>query len=233
MTSRNALVASYNTHGGVGLDFRFAPQRIARVIGELQADIIALQELRSGAAGFDMLDQLRSVTGYHAVAGPTLKSAKGSFGNGLLTRYEIISAQLVDLNVVKREPRGAIDAVLDVNGTPLRVIATHLGLNPHERREQITRLLKVLRQRPTAHTVLLGDLNEWFVRRRALHWLHDHFGESPAHATFPSFLPMLALDRIWFAPASALRGVRVHRSRLACIASDHLPLVAELCCDEP
>ena len=69
----NAVIASYNTHGGVGLDFRFAPRRIARVVLELKADIIALQELTSRAAGFDMLEELRLDTGYHAIGGPTLQ----------------------------------------------------------------------------------------------------------------------------------------------------------------
>lgn len=226
--SARAVVASYNTHGGVGIDFRFAPQRIARVIGELGADIVALQELRSRAGAFDMLDDLRRATGYEAIAGTTLRSADGDFGNGLLTRFPVLSVELVKLDVHTREPRGAIDAMLDVHGTPLRVIATHLGLSPRERREQIARLLAVLRARPVACTLLLGDLNEWFLRRDALRWLHEHFGESPACATFPSVLPLLALDRIWCTPAPALGGVRAHRSRLAGIASDHLPLCATL-----
>ena len=215
------------------MDFRFAPERIARVVVELRAEIIALQELRSHAAGFDMLEQLRRVTGFRAIAGPTLKFAEGEFGNGLLTRFEVISSELVKLDVHNCEPRGAIDAVLDVHGTPLRVIVTHLGLHPRERREQIARLLALARMRATPYTVLLGDLNEWFVRRRALRWLHEHFGESPARATFPSLLPVFALDRIWCTPAAALHDVRVHRSRLARMASDHLPLVAELDCAAP
>jgi len=227
-----AVIASYNTHGGVGIDFRFAPERIARVLGELRADIIALQELRSRAAGYDMLDLLRRSTGYQAIAGPTLKFAEGEFGNGLLTRFEVISAELIKLDVAGREPRGAIDALLDVHGMQLRVIATHLGLHPLERREQITRLLDVVRTRSAPCTVLLGDLNEWFLRRRALRWLHEHFGESPAHATYPSLLPVFALDRVWCTPAAALRDVRVHCSRLARVASDHLPLLAELDCGD-
>jgi endonuclease/exonuclease/phosphatase family metal-dependent hydrolase len=223
-----ALIASYNVHGGVGLDFRFAPRRIARVVLELGADIVALQELTSRAAGVDMLEELRLDTGYHAIAGPTLTSGGAKFGNGLLTRFPVLSAARVCLDVACREPRGAIDAVLDCHATPLRVIATHLGLSPAERREQITRLLDVVRAGPDLPTVLLGDLNEWFLRRRALRWLHDHFGESPACATFPSPLPLFALDRIWIAPAGALRRVRVHRSRAARLASDHLPLLAEI-----
>lgn len=224
----HAVIASYNTHGGVGLDRRFAPRNIARVIGELRADIVALQEVRSRTNGCDMLELLRDETGFHAVAGPTLTHANGAFGNGLLTRFPVLSIEHVKLDVARREPRGAIDAVLDVDGTPLRVIATHLGLSPRERHAQITRLLYVARERTGIATILLGDLNEWLLRRRALHWLHEHFGESPARATFPSLLPMFALDRIWCLPASAMSNVRVHRSHLARTASDHLPLLAEL-----
>lgn len=220
-------IASYNTHSGVGLDRRFAPQRIAQVIAELNADVVALQELRT-RDGVDMLDVLRTHSGLHAVAGPTLVFADGAFGNGLLSRFPIRCVAHIELSVAQREPRGAIDAMLDCNGTPLRVIATHLGLRPSERSEQIERLLAALRAQPTLPTVLLGDLNEWFLRRGSLRWLHDHFGESPARATFPSFCPMLALDRCWVTPARALQRISVHRSRAARVASDHLPLVVEL-----
>ena len=222
------VLASYNTHSGVGLDRRFAPERIADVIAELGADVIALQELRSHSRGIDMLEVLRERCGHHAVSGPTMKFADGAFGNGLLSRFPIVSVQHVELGVVAREPRGAIDAVLDCGAARLRVIATHLGLRPSERGMQIERLLEVVRAGPPLPTALLGDLNEWFLRRRSLRWLHEHFGETPARATFPSPLPLLALDRLWVTPAHTLRSIGVHRSRLARIASDHLPLTAEI-----
>jgi len=222
------VIASYNIHGGVGLDRRFVPRRIADVLAELAADIVALQEVESRATGFDMLGYLRDATGYAAVAGPTLVRADGDFGNALLTRLPIRRVRLIDLNVDRREPRGAIDARLEADGMPLRVVATHLGLRPAERREQVQRLLIELRGATDAPTILAGDLNEWFLWGRPLRWLHGHFGETPARATFPSSLPLFALDRLWTAPADALRGVRAHASRLARHASDHLPLVAEL-----
>jgi endonuclease/exonuclease/phosphatase family metal-dependent hydrolase len=226
-----AVIVSYNTHGAVGIDRRFAPERIARVLAEIDADIVALQELELRVNGFDMLAFLQRETGFHAIAGPTIRSIDRDFGNGLLTRFPIVSVDQVNLDVARREPRGAIDAVVDCDGAPLRVIATHLGLRPAERREQVRRLLDIVRAGRALPTVLLGDLNEWFLRGRPLRWLHEHFGESPAHATFPSPLPLLALDRIWSSPASLLRRVRVHRSRLAQRASDHLPLVARLAWD--
>lgn len=221
------VVASYNTHGAVGIDRRFAPERIARVIDELDADVVALQELRS-KSGVDVLEFLSRETDYHAIAGTTMKLADGEFGNGLLTRFPVVSTARIDLGFKHREPRAAIDATLDIGGRPLRVIATHLGLSPRERRAQVDMLLESIRSTTDMSTILLGDLNEWFLRGRALRLLHEHFGESPARATFPSILPLFALDRIWCSPATMLKNVRVHRSALARVASDHLPLVAEI-----
>jgi len=226
--SSSAVIVSYNTHAAIGMDRRFAPDRIARVLAEIKPDIVALQELPLRVNGFDMLAYLEGETGFHAIAGPTIRHVEHDFGNGLLTRFPIVSASQVKLDVDRREPRGAIDALLDCNGAPLRVIATHLGLRPSERRVQVRRLLDTLRAGPEVPTVLLGDLNEWFLHGRPLRWLREHFGESPAHATFPSPMPLLALDRIWSSPASLLRRVRVHRSKLARRASDHLPLVARI-----
>lgn len=222
------VVASYNVHSAVGTDRRFAPERIAAVLDEIGADVVALQELEV-RGDVDVLMHLREHGGWRALAAPTMRQAHGgAFGNGLLTHFGVRDTRRHDLSVGRREPRGALDAVLDCAGAPLRVIATHLGLRPSERREQIGRLLDAVRGGPNLPTVLLGDLNEWWLRRQSLRWLHEHFGEAPACPTFPSRWPLFALDRVWVAPAVALREVRVHKSRLARRASDHLPLVATL-----
>jgi endonuclease/exonuclease/phosphatase family metal-dependent hydrolase len=77
--------------------------------------------------------------------------------------------------------------------------------------------------------LLMGDLNEWYLWGRPLRWLHSHFREMPeAPRTFPARRPMFALDRIWVAPAGSLRRLVRHASPLARIASDHLPLTAEV-----
>ena len=224
------VVVSYNVHGGIGLDRRFAPGRIAQVLGEIGADIVALQELRSHTGGVDMLDCLSRESGQHAVAGPTVVIAAGSFGNGLLSRFPIVSARHVPLAIAGREPRSAIDAVLDCDGAQLRVVATHLGLKRRERASQASRLIDAMAagSDPEMPTVLLGDVNEWLPRGRALQSRHAPVGVSRARATVPEFLPSPALARIWTSPARILRDVRVHGSRLARIASDHLPLVASI-----
>jgi endonuclease/exonuclease/phosphatase family metal-dependent hydrolase len=136
--------------------------------------------------------------------------------------------RITDLSWRGREPRGAIAIDLDCGGTDLRVVATHLGLRPAERRDQVQQLLHLFRERPDDHSVLLGDLNEWFLWGRPLRRLHRHFKATPSIATFPSFMPVLALDRVWAHPRAMLKKVSVHRTALARRASDHLPLVADL-----
>jgi endonuclease/exonuclease/phosphatase family metal-dependent hydrolase len=221
-------LATYNIHGGVGGDGRFDIERIAAVINELGADLVALQEVQSRHGGTDVLEVLERATGLRAVAGPTLRNSTGAYGNAVLSRGSFVDIQRIDLSVPAREPRGALDVMMEFEGARLRVMATHLGLRPAERRHQTRLLLMYLGSVPPVPSVLMGDLNEWFMWGRTLRWLHVAFCTTPAPATFPSRFPMFALDRIWVHPRQSLRALGVHASAVARSASDHLPLVALL-----
>jgi len=224
-------LASYNIHIGVGRDGHFHPARIEAVVRELDAHVIALQEVQLGEGTFDMLAHLEKATGYTSLAGPTLLHPRhGHYGNALLSRFPIIGHRCLDLSVPGHEPRGALDATIDCgDGVTLRVLATHLGLWPTERRHQVRALLReVNADKHQGPTVLLGDLNEWFLWGRPLRWLHRHFERPPAPNTFPSGWPLIALDRLWVKPRTCLSSIGVHRSALACLASDHLSIVAAL-----
>jgi endonuclease/exonuclease/phosphatase family metal-dependent hydrolase len=225
--------ASYNVHRCVGRDARHDPERIAHVLGELSADVVALQEVDSregGEGGVDQFEVLARATGYRAIAGPTLRSHRGHYGNALLTHLPVLEVRRVDLTVAGREPRGALDVLLEhARAGPLRVIATHLGLGFRERRDQVKRLLELL-DRPEQERLLvvLGDVNEWLPRSLSLHGLRRRLGPGSRARTFPSRRPVFALDRIWVLPSRAVTRVRCHASPLARMASDHLPLRAEV-----
>ena len=230
MAQLRVTVASYNIHIGIGRDGQFAPHRTAAVLQELHADVIALQEVQLGSPGFNMFDYLCTGTGLHGIARPTLAHPiHGDYGNALLTRHRVQTVHTVDLSVAGHEPRSALDVFLDCDGAPLRVVATHLGLHPGERRAQVRRLLEAIDATAVdAPTVLAGDVNEWFLWGRPLRWLHDHFSATPAPRTFPAGRPLFALDRVWVRPRSYLQSVRAHASELSRLASDHLPIVAQL-----
>ncbi len=223
-TPARLVAATYNVHGCIGGDGRRDRARTQAVLRELDADVIAVQELEwRPEAALHMLETFAQQMGYTAIAGPTLLRADGHYGNALLTRLAVRQVKRLDLSVPGREPRGAIDAVLETERGAVRVLATHLGLRAGERRKQMQRLLAELAG-GSMPNVLMGDLNEWFLWGRPLRWLRAHFGRAPAPATFPARYPVLALDRIWVEPVGMLREIRVHRSALARSASDHLPL---------
>lgn len=228
-------VASYNIHQCVGMDRRRDARRIASVIRDLDCDAIGLQEVDSRAgphAESRQLDYLAHATGMEALAGSTILRHDGDYGNALLTRRPVLAVRRHDISFASREPRGALDVDLDVDGHRVRVIVTHLGLRPAERRYQVKLLLKLLHPvEPGELVVALGDINEWLPIGRPLRWLHGLLGCPPSQRTFPTWLPLLALDRVWVRPRSALLGVQTHAGRIARIASDHYPLKATIALD--
>jgi endonuclease/exonuclease/phosphatase family metal-dependent hydrolase len=228
---RSSVFASYNIHRCIGIDGRHEPDRVAAVLREIDADVVALQEVDARyhvEDGVDQIVHLAAATGREAVPGPVLQNHRGTYGNGLLVRAGVVSVRQIDLSHRGRERRGALDVELKIDQHRVRVVAAHLGLRAAERRRQIGHLLGLLRDHRDTPLVLLGDFNEWFVRSPLLVRLHRRFGAMPSLRTFPSRFPVFALDRIWVQPRAALLDVRVHRSPLARRASDHLPLTARV-----
>jgi endonuclease/exonuclease/phosphatase family metal-dependent hydrolase len=222
-------VATYNVHGCVGGDGRRDPARVIEVLRGMDADVVAVQELHwDPGDALHLLDEFGQALGYTVIPGPTLLHGTGHYGNAVLTRLPVMELKRIDLSVGRREPRGAVDVVLATADTHVRVLATHLGLAPGERRKQMRQVLAHLDQGPYLTTVLMGDLNEWFLWGRPVRWLRAWFGTTPAHATFPARWPLLALDRIWVRPRERLLWIAVGANGAARHASDHLPLLADI-----
>jgi endonuclease/exonuclease/phosphatase family metal-dependent hydrolase len=228
-------IATYNVHACVGRDGRHDPDRVATVIGELEADIVALQELTypaSVALETRTPYFLATLDRYECALGPTRNRMRRTvtecFGNALLTRHPIVEVHRIDLSMERREARGALAATIDVDGTLLHVLATHLGLRIRERRFQVQQILDYLDSVRNTSVVVLGDFNDWLPGRSAAHVLDRRMGRQPRPATFPVAWPVVALDRIWVQPKRALRRVSVHSTPTARLASDHFPMVAEI-----
>jgi endonuclease/exonuclease/phosphatase family metal-dependent hydrolase len=231
-------VVTYNIHTCVGVDRRYDPGRIAAVLREIDADIACLQEVdarRRIGRHAEQWAYLSEATGLRVILGGGIRNHRGRFGNAILTRFPVLAARSLDLTVAGYEPRGAIDADLLIGSRVLRVIATHFGLHAGERRLQANRLMSAIgeplaaNRRAADAVLLMGDLNEWRGRSGAIRAFDRRLGPSPVARTFPSWMPVLALDRIYAEGPAVLRDVCVYRTPLARLASDHLPLVGDLC----
>jgi len=238
-------VATYNIHSCVGADGRCNPERIAAVLLELDVDIVALQEVGRRNQGWDQGRFLSEATGLHVIAAAEHHDYRGRFGNAILSRWPAGKARVIDLTAGIHGPRNAIDAEFEIDGKTLRVIATHFGLGGSERWAQTRRLLEAITDWPEDDTLksallMLGDLNEWRGRAGGIPALERRFRarspvplsgqnpKTPLPRTFPAWMPVLPLDRIYAAAPARLYDFHVHRSAMARKASDHLPLYARL-----
>ncbi|GAA4229294.1 endonuclease/exonuclease/phosphatase family protein [Sagittula marina] len=218
-------IASYNIRKAVGLDWRRDPDRIVDILGEIDADVIVLQEAdkRIGTrAGVLPLDRLESELGYIMTDVSLRPLSHGWHGNAILVRscFADHLSERIELPMV--EPRGAVSVRLE--HPDLEVIGVHLGLTPGMRRKQMCALQKVLADRD--HPVLLaGDFNEWNAARFPF--------DAPVTVVSPGLSfhakrPKVAFDRFVLGPGLRAETAYVHHSALAKKASDHLPIVIDL-----
>ena len=226
-------VGTYNIHKCVGRDGRHAPERVTAVLKELRADIIAVQEFDNRAKHkrpYIEPETLSLPLGMNCVAQPTMEDPEGGFhGNLLMSRHPISTIRHVDLGRSGREIRRAILAMVELRERPVAVVATHLGLSMAGRRRQARVLIEAVREFAEFHPVIvLGDFNEWLPVGGCHAILSRQFDGGARLSTFPARTPMLPLDRIWVSDALRLSELRVHKTQMSEVASDHLPLVADV-----
>jgi endonuclease/exonuclease/phosphatase family metal-dependent hydrolase len=232
-------VMSWNIHGMRGRDGRSDPERVALVIEEARADVAGLQEVGALVGPGELLDPagtLARLTGLTQAFGLTELRGGYPYGNCILSRYPITATRSYDLSVPGREKRGCLRADLDLGAAALHLFNCHLGLDRRERRRQAAQLLSadILRDAALAYPlVLVGDFNAWTSRSAVPRWIRRQLADAAVlarspRATFPSTLPLVRLDRAYVGPAVKVLACDVHDSRLARLASDHLPIVAEI-----
>jgi endonuclease/exonuclease/phosphatase family metal-dependent hydrolase len=229
-------IASYNIHRGVGMDRRLDLARIADVIAETGADVIGLQEVirEDGRDDADHAAFIAARLGMEFVMGETRAYGSGTYGNAVLTRLPVAGSARCDLSWGTREARGCLRVDIAVAGTVLHVFNCHLGLNLRERRRQLALLggfIAVSHQLPGPR-VLMGDFNEWhfgpITRGLRREFASPMRRRQRLRRTHPSWFPLFKLDRIYWDGALEGRAFHAHRSRLARMASDHLPVICTL-----
>jgi len=232
-------IMTYNVHRCVGVDGRADPRRIAEVIAACQPDMVALQELDVGrlrTGGIDQAHAIAQLLGMSFHFHPALQVEEELYGDAILTALPMRLVKAGPLpGSLGFEPRGALWAAVEANGTEIQIINTHLGLPAYERMAQAKTLLgQNWLGQPDCRdpVILLGDFNarrasvvyRMFTARLRDAQLVLH---KRARRTFPARMPMLRIDHIFCSRSIDVLGVEVPRSQLVRTASDHLPLVMD------
>ncbi|HWR77921.1 MAG TPA: endonuclease/exonuclease/phosphatase family protein, partial [Thiobacillus sp.] len=237
-------VMTYNVHSCVGMDGKLDAERIARVIARARPDVVALQELDVGRARSQGMDQAHLIARYLEMEfhfHPAMHLEEERYGDAILTHLPqrlVKAGPLPGLaDKPHLEPRGALWVAIDLNGREVQIINTHLGLYPRERVAQVEALLGsdwLAHEQCREPVILCGDFNALPsspVCSRLGGQLKDAQTEAKHHrpqATFSSRLPTMRIDHILISPGLEVASIEVPNSELARVASDHLPLVAEI-----
>jgi endonuclease/exonuclease/phosphatase family metal-dependent hydrolase len=239
--SEHISVLSYNVHACVGMDGKLSPERIARVIGQAGANIICLQELdvfRKRSGNLDQAHQIAEYLEMQFQFHPAWHVGEERFGNAVLTRFpmKVVRADGLHHHKADRTRRSALWVEISINDhTNLQVINTHLSIYPKERVFQAKQLMELWVQPASERgpVILCGDFNAVPNSKTCKSFrgsLSDveSFDKNPTVSTYFSPFPVARLDHVFVSDSLSVKRVHVHRTRLASIASDHLPLSAEI-----
>jgi endonuclease/exonuclease/phosphatase family metal-dependent hydrolase len=238
-------VVTYNIHRAIGVDRRFRPERIVRVLEHYGADVVMLQEVDEGvprSRELNLAKELAEAAGYpHFALGHNVSLKKGRYGNATLSRFPIVRERNIELSVAQSWiRRGCQHTSINLGDgkRTLEVFNLHLGLSARERHQQVELLSRshefggVDDETPM---LVGGDFNDW----RSLLWptftngfgfrcaTDSKTGRRGALATYPSFSPQGGLDRIYYRGSIRLVSTRRCRLQVSRVASDHLPVIAD------
>ena len=228
-------IVTYNIHRARGMDRRTRPERIAAVLRDIGADVIALQEvIGAGPAGGSHIEEIGAALGMGWVMAPTRRLRGHHYGNAILSRYSISEHTEHDLSYRACEERGMQRADITVGSHRLHVYNVHLGTAILERRHKARRIATIVSDRHVSGPkIVLGDFNEW-MKGLTTSLLSsklksvDLANYLKRRRTYPGLFPILHLDHIYYSGRLEIVEISLARTRLSLVASDHLPLVADI-----
>ncbi|UZD90094.1 endonuclease/exonuclease/phosphatase family protein [Cognatishimia activa] len=222
-------IATYNLQKCIGLDLRRRPDRTLQVIEAIQAHVVVLQEVdkrlppRPAALPHGMVED----HGWRILPFGAPGGSLGWHGNAMLASPDVEVCDTGHINLPGLEPRGAIYADLQTPIGEIRIVGLHLGLLRHYRLLQIAAIVRHLRQLPYMSTVFAGDFNEWGTGRDLDATAKGvSFIQSPP--SFPALSPVARLDRFALSSELSHLDTDIHSAQPARIASDHLPVWADI-----
>jgi endonuclease/exonuclease/phosphatase family metal-dependent hydrolase len=226
---------TYNIHKGVGTDGRYRLERVIAVIEAEAPDLICLQEVDRNVRRSRRDDQPALLAEKLGAAASlyqlNVPRGEGGYGNLLLSRWPLRETRQVSLSYKRRAPRGAQLVVVETPEGPLHLVHIHFGLSSRERRWQAGQLLEHANFQAWSHlpTLIAGDSNDWrnTLSKRVL--IPAGFRQATAptrrYRTFPAFLPLASIDKLFYRGAFVDVETRVLRGRPIRRASDHRPVV--------
>jgi endonuclease/exonuclease/phosphatase family metal-dependent hydrolase len=227
-------IVTYNIHRSRGMDRRIRPLRVAEVLRSIDADIVALQEVVGAGPRGSHIEEIGAALGMGWVMAQTRELRGHQFGNVVLSRFPIAEHSQHDLTYKTCEERCMQRVDVDVNGQTLHVYNVHLGTAILERRHQAQRLAAIVTNRHvTGPKIVLGDFNEWtrglttmLLSSRLKSVDLQQYMKRRRH--YPGLFPILHLDHIYYDGPLEIVHIEVFRNRLSLVASDHLPLIADV-----
>ena len=234
-------ILTYNIRSCINRRGQASPDTILAAIETLQPDVVALQEVDVGIPRTRYQNQPRLLAeqlGMNYAFYPTVHHPRGQYGLALLSKFEnfqISSGNLPPLPLGRLEKRGVMHMALELPTGPIHVFNTHLGLFTLERRRQMRCLMGnqwMGGLDAVEPIVFCGDLNAGprssIYRRLALKLTDVQTLCPPPKATYSSRRPFFRIDHIFVSEHFKSATVSVPRDETARLASDHLPLCAEL-----
>lgn len=237
-------VLTVNIHKGfTALNRRFILPELREAVRSVGADMVFLQEIHgthehhpkrfSDWPNMPQYEFLADSIWPQFAYGRNAVYPHGDHGNALLSKFQIIRYDNLDISQSGHESRGLLHCVLRLPGTGQEVhaICMHLGLREVHRQQQLRLLEQRISEIPAdVPLVVAGDFNDWRQKadlsRSGLKEVFVDTHGKPAR-TFPARLPLLPLDRIY------VRNLNIHNPEVLTTRpwshlSDHVPLSVEV-----